>query len=105
MTYIGVLQTGDVDDALATVGNHLFKGHHIMTARHEYPIGPEERERLAKGFPIEHEPIEYEVYVEFKKNPCPACGSEMVPCYEWDYIGLRDNVLKCRKCDFGDKED
>ena len=67
--WCGVLQTGDVDDALATVGNHILAGRHIEVRRHEYKIWPEEIEHARKfGHPLEHEAIEYEVYVEFEDD-------------------------------------
>ena len=75
MTWHGVIQTGDVDDAIATAGNHIMAGHPIHVKRFEHRIGPEEEERLAKGFPIEHEPIEYEVHADIPEPRCPHCGA------------------------------
>lgn len=72
MTFTGVLQTGDIDEALECAQEHVAKGEHILVSRHEYTIWPEEAEkaeehRLSDGFygrPLEHEPIEYEVWVD-----------------------------------------
>lgn len=64
MTLIGVLQTGDVDEAIECAQTHVAKGEHILVSRHEYSITVGEvRESLEHSRPLEHEPIEYEVWV------------------------------------------
>ena len=71
---IGVIQTGDVNDAIATAEKYLRAGGHILVSRHEYnntdtdeDIEKSEEYRLSDGHfgrPLGHEAIEYEVYVD-----------------------------------------
>jgi hypothetical protein len=64
MSFIGVLQTADIDEAIMCAQNHVAKGEHILVSRHEYSISVGElRHSLEHGHPLEHEPIEYEVWV------------------------------------------
>lgn len=65
MTYTGVLQTGDIDEAMMVALKYMSQGHHILASRHEYAVSVGEvRESLEHSHPLEHEPIEYEVWVE-----------------------------------------
>lgn len=65
MTFTGVLQTGDIDEALECAEDHVAKGEHILVSRHEYAVSVGEvRHSLEHSHPLEHEPIEYEVWVD-----------------------------------------
>ena len=65
MTFTGVLQTGDIDEAIECAQDHVAKGEHILVSRHEYNVSVGEvRHSLEHCHPLEHEPIEYEVWVD-----------------------------------------
>jgi hypothetical protein len=72
VTFTGVLQTGDIDEALECAQEHVAKGEHILVSRHEYKLWPEELEKYEEyrlsdghfGHPLEHDAIEYEVWVD-----------------------------------------
>ena len=64
VSFIGILQTADIDEAIECARSHVSKGEHILVGRHEYNITVGEvRESLEHSRPLEHEPIEYEVWV------------------------------------------
>jgi len=68
MTWHGVIQTGDVDDAIATAGNHIMAGHPIHVKRFEY--------RGASADPHSgHDELEYEVHADIPDPRCPHCGA------------------------------
>jgi len=71
MTYTGVLQTGDIDEAMMVALKYMGQGHHILASRHEYAETPDSArpsyilsDRTWELMKHEHEPIEYEVWVE-----------------------------------------
>jgi hypothetical protein len=73
VTFIGVLQTGDIDEAIALAKRYVSEGKHILCDRVSFEMTPEfERdfmEQDPEGYYYavrEHEPIEYEVYVEIE---------------------------------------
>jgi hypothetical protein len=71
MTYIGVLQTGDVDEAIALAQRYIREGRHILCKRVDFSMTPERERGFMEQYPEqyvqamnEHDPIEYEVHVE-----------------------------------------
>lgn len=72
MTFIGVLQTGDADEAIALAEKYISEGKHILCNRVSFEMTPEMEREFMETNPeqyvmamMEHEPIEYEVYVDF----------------------------------------
>ena len=63
--FIGVLQTGDVDEAILTAEKYRAKGKPIMAKRVEFPL-PERFFAEDPALLTEHAPIEYEVHVDFE---------------------------------------
>jgi len=70
MTYVGILQTGDIDEALELAQRLVSEGRHILTNRIGF-TNPEQElilmEQDPEGYVYamnEHDPIEYEVSVE-----------------------------------------
>lgn len=75
MSFIGVLQTGDVDEAITVARKYLAEGRHILCDRVSFELTPELERQFMEGNPgqyqmamNEHDPIEYEVYVEFPER-------------------------------------
>ncbi len=75
MTIIGVLQTGDADEAIALAKKYISEGKHIHCHRVSYEMTPEAERAFMEQDPTEyyyamreHEPIEYEVYVDFTEE-------------------------------------
>jgi hypothetical protein len=73
MPYIGVLQTGDVDEAIALAEKYIKQGRHIMTNRIGGLLTPESEIQFMEQDPEgyvramnEHDPVEYEVHVEYR---------------------------------------
>jgi hypothetical protein len=64
MSWHGILQTGDIDEAIGTAIGHVLDGHHVEVKRRTYRLDEDDYRRLEKGFPIAHAPIEYEVYAD-----------------------------------------
>lgn len=71
MNYIGILQTGDVDKAISLAEELVRQGRHVLCHRVSFEMTPEAERRFMEQDPEdyyyavrEHEPIEYEVYVD-----------------------------------------
>ena len=85
MTYIGVLQTPDIDEAIAVAEEHMAKGRHIM-AKCVVFMREEDELRLMEQDPEgyvlamnEHWPIEYEIHVDFNDwMTCQRVGCPVI---------------------------
>ena len=70
MTWHGIIQTADGDEAVRVAFEQLNLGRPIRTERHCYPGASEDPN---SG----HDDIEYEVYADIPDGPrrCPHCGA------------------------------
>ena len=63
--FIGVLETGDIDEAIIAAEKYRAMGNRILARRMEHPL-PERFFGEDPGRVFEHAPIEYEVHVDFE---------------------------------------
>ena len=86
MNFIGVLQTEDINEALAVADKYMAEGRHIITKRVDFSLNPQVERDFMERFPEqypnamnEHFTVEYEVSVGIREwtdcdrtNVCPV---------------------------------
>ena len=106
MVFVGILQTGDVDEALELAQRLVAEGQHIRCNR--IGLTPEQEielmERDPEGYVYamnEHDPVEYEVHRWLPDEPSkesvemPRCVSRVsTACH----VTVEEGVITCPEC-------